>query len=685
MDKVETDRYIARDISWLSFNYRVLLEAKDARVPLLERLRFLAIYSSNLDEFFRVRVADIRSLIRIDKKKINKSIDIKPKKILKLINKEVNRQLDIYGQILRTELLPALEKEGIVIYSDQQLCKEHTEEADYYFRTNVMAYLQPYVEGVSKREAFLMNQALYLSVKLKDRRTDKAHFGYVNIPSQHLSRFYALSRLNDHHAFVMIDDIIKLQLGKIYPEYKIEECRAIKLNKDADLHIEDEYSGDLVDKIRNQIEKRDLGIPSRFLYDKAMSTDMLKWLITKFNLHEDDLIPGGSAHNLNDYFQISNPIGAHLEYPFFKSLPHPVLKHKKSLLGAIDESDHMLHFPYQSYDYILQFFNEAAIDPKVIEINVAFYRMAANSLIGESLVSAALNGKQVMVFMEVKARFDEENNLRWAKRFQDVGVKVIYSMPGLKVHAKIALVIKRGKADKKQRYAFFGTGNLNEKTAKIYSDHGLLTSNAALAAELEGVFKFLYKRVQPKPFKELLVSQFNMMERFIELIDFEIAEATQGRAAAMTIKLNNLEEKTMIDKLYEASQAGVKIEMIIRGICCLRPGVKGMSDNISIRRIVDRYLEHARAFIFHHAGEDLLFLGSADWMNRNLHSRVEVSFPVRDKRAKEEIQKIIQFQLTDNCKASQINRRSENIRINKESGDDIRAQFDTYEYISELE
>ena len=673
----EVEKYIARDVSWLSFNYRVLKEAADASVPLLERLRFLAIYSSNLDEFFRVRVADIRSLIRIGKKKINKSLDIKPKKVLKAINEEVNRQLEEYGTILREQVLPSLEKEGLVICNADNLSPQHRKESAHFFKIKVMPYLQPYIEGYSKRKPFLNNQGLYFAVKLVKQSDQTSHYGYLNIPSDKLPRFLGLSKLNDQHCFVMLDDVIKDNLSMVFPGYEVLESKSIKLNKDADLQIEDEYSGDLVEKIRKQIEKRDLGVPSRFLYDQSMSEDLLGWLVDRFYLHEDDLIPGGTAHNLNDYFQLPNAVGEHLEYPRFPSLEHPILKDVTTLLGSLESRDHLLHFPYQSYDYVLQFFNEAAIHPEVTEIKVAFYRMASNSLIGEALVSAANNGKDVMVFMEVKARFDEENNLKWAKRFQEAGIKVIYSIPGLKVHAKIALVTKSN-GEGGRRYAFFGTGNLNEKTAKIYSDHGLLTSDELMTKELEAVFKFLYRRTQPHPFQKILVSQFNMMDRFIELIDYEIGQAREGNASGIVIKLNNLEEKRMIDKLYEASTAGVKIKMLVRGICCLRPGLKGVSENIEVRRIVDRYLEHARVFIFHHTGEERIYLGSADWMNRNLYSRIEVAFPITDPQLKSEVKEIVDLQLSDNVKGVLLGSNMENIPISNSVGESIRAQFDAY-------
>ncbi|MEQ9423875.1 MAG: polyphosphate kinase 1 [Cyclobacteriaceae bacterium] len=679
---MELKKYIPRDISWLSFNYRVLLEAKNPKVPILERLRFIAIYSSNLDEFVRVRVAEIRSLIRIDKKKINKSIAIKPNRVLKAVKSEIDRQLTQYGSILRGDILPSLAKEGIIFKNGDDLTPNEQLFVDDYFRTTISAYLHPYVDGDSGREPFLRNQALYFGIRLKSDNDSKIKFGYVSIPSEKLPRFTRLPTIDEVHPFILLDEIVKRNLHRVFVGYEVIEWKAIKMNRDADLNIEDEYDGDLVEKIRKQIDKRDLGVPARFLYDDTMSTELLSWFMEIFGLDEDDLTPGGSVHNLSDYFQVPNPIGPELEYDKHPPISIDRFDKATSILSEIEQEDTLLHFPYQRYDYVLQFFNEAAIHPEVTSIKVAFYRMAATSLIGEALISAAKNGKEVLVFMEVKARFDEENNLKWANRFKEVGVKVIYSIPGLKVHAKIALITKKENDGTSKNFAFFGTGNLNEKTAKIYADYGLLTSKKPLVTELDSIFQFLHQRTEPKPFKKLLVSQFNIMERFIAMIDNEIALAKEGKEASMVIKLNNLEEKTMVDKLYEASSAGVKIRMIIRGICALRPGVDGLSENISIHRIVDRYLEHARVFIFYNGGNELIYLGSADWMNRNLHSRIEVVFPIINPNLKDEIKHVIQLQLNDNVSAVNLDADLNNVAIANEKAK-VRSQIDTYNWLKE--
>jgi polyphosphate kinase len=354
------------------------------------------------------------------------------------------------------------------------------------------------------------------------------------------------------------------------------------------------------------------------------------------------------------------------------------------MFDAIDDSDMMLHFPYHSYNYILQFFNQAAIDPYVKEIKITFYRMASNSFIGDALISAATNGKKVTVFIELKARFDEANNLVWAERMQDAGIKVIYSIPGLKVHAKIALVKKQMDDGSIRHYSFFGTGNMNESTAKIYSDFGLLTSHTEMGEELNSVFKYLYKKKTPKSLDNILVNQFNMVDRFVEMIDQEIANAKAGKKARIVIKLNNLQETAMIDKLYEASCTGVKVEMIVRSICCLIPGIDGLSENITIRRIVDRYLEHARIFLFHNDGEEKIFMGSADWMSRNLKNRIEVTFPIYDESLKKLVSNILNLQLTDNVKAVELNNQMENIPVNAGKNKPVRAQTESYDYIKSL-
>jgi len=655
---ITSELFHNRDLSWLKFNFRVLQEAQDDLVPLLERLRFLAIYSSNLDEFFRVRVADIRKLDEINKNKINKKIKMNPAELLSEIHQVVGTQLNEYGQTLGV-VLKELRAEGLYfIDSDFELDELQKQELLHYFKTSVLTFLRPKIWEISKTNDFLNNRKLYFGLRLK--KDNKEFNGYLNIPSDTLPRFFKLSSKDGKNYFTYLDDIIRNHLDIIFPGYEILECVSIKLNKDADLHIDDEYSGDLVEKIQRQIDKRDLGIPSRFLYDSAISNELLQCLTEKFELNEKDLVPGGKYHNLNDYFHRQTPV-IHISF-----------HNEKSLFNAIEKSDHLLHFPYQSYDYILQFFNEAAIDPMVKEINVTFYRMAEKSFIGDALISAAENGKVVKVFMELKARFDEANNLHWASKMEAAGIKIIYSIPGLKVHAKVALVKKLDENGKSKYYGFYGTGNLNEKTARIYVDHALLTCNNAMNEELSSLFNFLYKRKEPKNFENLLVSQFNIVDRFTEMIDREITNSREGRKAHIIIKLNNL----------EASQAGVKIEMIVRGICCLKPGVAGLSENITVRRLVDKYLEHARIFFFHNDGKEEVYMGSADWMTRNLLRRIEVIFPIYDEENKAELLEMLQIQLSDNSKATDLDSHLEPIPrpiANKEK--QIRAQIATYEYV----
>lgn len=679
-----SQKYFDRDLSWLSFNYRVLMEASNPAVPLFERLRFLAIYSSNLDEFFRVRVADIRRLAKIDKKKLNKELNVRPKATLEMIKTVVHRQQEEFGYTLRNVVLKKMAEHGILVHRGGNLSEQQLDCCLEYFRNQVLAFLQPYIFNQTDKEPFLNNRGLYFALKLKNNVTKAEEFGYINVPSNKLPRFYELPGEKGEHVFIYLDHIISMHLDLIFPDHKVLEYKNIKMNKDAELHIDDEYSGDLVEKIQKQIAKRNLGLPARFLYDGSMSPELLKCFAEEFVLSEDELVIGGPYHNNYDFFQLSNPKGKELEYEPFVPVRNASIDQHKSIFSAMEVSDRLLHFPYHSYNYVLQYFNQAAIDPHVTEIKVTFYRMASNSFIGDALISAAKNGKKVTVFIELKARFDEENNLMWAERMKEAGIRIIYSIPGLKVHAKIALVKKVKKSGKIKLYSFFGTGNMNEKTAKVYSDFGLFTSNKEMGEELDDVFRFLHRRRQPPGFKHLLVSQFNMVKELTELIDNEIENAKNGLPAKIIIKLNNIEEKSMIDKLYEASQAGVKVEMIVRSICCILPGVPGLSENITIRRIVDRYLEHARMFLFHNNGEEKIYMGSADWMRRNLASRVEVTFPVHSESLKKAVKKILEFHLNDNVKAVMLNEKLENIRIEENPKHKVQAQVQTYEFVKSV-
>lgn len=672
------NKYIERDISWLSFNERILFETDNDNVPLYDKVKFLAIYSSNLDEFFRVRVASIRNIVKISKKKINAQLDFEPGSTLKKILEISYQQQLIYGEILSKKIIPQLKEQKIILYWNKPLLKSHMNEVRHYFLSNVMSYLQPIFISTG-RQAFLENRCLYFMVKL--RKEDDISFAYLNIPSDVLPRFLALKLLRDRYYYIFIDDVIRANLSIIFPGYEICGCYSIKMNRDADLAIEDEYSGDLIEKIKKQLNKREIGSPTRVLYDERMPEEILDVLKSNFNVEIDELIPGGRYHNLHDLMQLPNPLKPRLQEKGLSPLKIAKLEYSDSIFSVIDREDVMLHFPYHSYNYVLRFFNEAAIHPEITEIKATIYRVAKDSFIVNALISAAKNGKKVTVFVEVKARFDEENNLEWARKMEEAGVRIIYSMPGLKVHAKVALVTRKNEMGKKH-YAFFGTGNFNENTARVYADDGLLTAHKDMTKELGGLFKYLIKGRKIKSIDHLLIAGVNLKSKFLELIDREIRNVQQGKKGYMILKLNNLEEKQMIDKLYEASQAGVIIELIVRGICCLRPGLKEVSENISVTRIVDQYLEHSRIFYFYNDDDDEIYLSSADWMKRNLHRRIEVGFPVYNEKYCRELKMMLEMQLADNVKGVRLGPNLENnfnnvVRMNK----NIRSQIDFYKYL----
>ena len=678
---------IDRDISWLSFNERVLEEAGDHSVPLYDRIKFLGIYSSNLDEFYRVRVASIRSLKGLNKKKLKEQLDSDPESVLAEVGARVQRQQEQFGEYLQKQIIPELREQGIrLAYTAQDIPESAKAKLTSHFKSRVLSYLQPVIirSGI---KPFLSNQGLYLLLKIKQAKADDYQYAYINIPSPPLSRFYSFHDDPtglDH--IVFIDDIIRLNLSTVFPGFTISEAFSIKLNRDADLLLGDEYTGDLVKKINQNLKKRSVGKPSRFLYDQVLPVDMLSQMMDAIGLEEEDLVPGGRYHNLSDLLSLPLPRRNDLVVAPWTPLLKDPLEKSESLFRYIDRNDVMLHFPYHSYDYVLRFFNEAAVDPRVKEIKATFYRVASDSFIVNALISAARNGKKVKAFIEVKARFDEANNLFWAERMKEAGIKITYSIPGLKVHAKAALIRMESKAGKSKFYAFLGTGNFNEKTAGIYADHGLLTSNRKLTRELDSLFKYLYKEKPMGGLKELLISQFNLVKRFSALVDAEIKNVKKGGKGHILVKVNNLEDPVMIDKLYEASMAGVKVRIIVRGICCLQPGVRPISEKIEVIRIVDRYLEHARVFVFHSGGKDLVYLGSADLMRRNLYRRIEVVFPVVDAGIKEEIMRMLAFQLHDNTKARRLDQDlNNNVILRKEGAPKIQAQRDFYFWLKNRE
>jgi polyphosphate kinase len=553
----------------------------------------------------------------------------------------------------------------------------------------VLPFVQPRLLEKNRISTFLHNKTIYFAIKLKSKiksrqsnklKRQRFRYAIAEIPSEQLSRFVTLTSDNDKYFIIFLDDVIRLNLPLLFPGYQIESCYSIKLTRDAELYVEDEFTGDLLAKIKKGLARRKTGVPSRFLYDQKMPQDFLKFLQGTLQLQKDDLIPGGKYHNFNDFFSFPKFNKPHLEFEPMPPKNCKELDGVASIFETVNQKDTLLTYPYQSYGYVLKLLDTAAYDTNVKSIKITLYRIADDSLIIRSLIQAAENGKDVTVFVEVKARFDEETNFASADALEKAGVKVHFSLPGLKVHSKICLIERIEKRNSKF-YSYLSTGNFNEKTARIYSDYGLLTANQDLGKEIRMVFDFLVRKSEKEKFNHLLVAPFNLRKTLIKFIDAEIKNAQEGKAAEIVLKLNSLEDRKMIKKLYEASQAGVKIKLINRGICCLVPGVKGVSENIEAISIVDRFLEHSRVYIFNNSGDKKYFLSSADWMKRNLNRRVEVAFPVYNNDIKKQLQKMIDIQWNDNQKARIIDQKQNNTFKVTSEDKMIRSQYEIYKLI----
>ena len=675
--------YIHRDISWLAFNYRVLQEAKDPTVPLFERLKFLAIYSSNLDEFFRVRVANHRSLLRAGKK-TRGSVDFEPSDILEKILKIVNSQQEEFSKIFEKQIVPSLRRIGINILRRKMLNDDQKEFIEDYFKDNMLPFVQPVLLVGEKIKPFLNTGSLYLALHLQDKskKKDEAQYAIVNIPSEHLPRFIELTpEIEGQHDIIVLDDVVRHNARLLFPGYDILDSYSIKFTRDAELYIDDEYSGDLISKIKKSLTKRNVGIASRMVHDRLVPKEMQTYLSRVFDLSQYDKLPEGRYHNNSDFFKFpkfNKELHCDIPQP---PLPITELEEAYSILNKIHHKDYIVHVPYQSYDSVIKFFEDAALDPNVTHIKIVQYRVAKESRIMNALTLAVKNGKQVTAFVEIKARFDEEANLIWGERLEKAGVQVHYSMPGLKVHCKMAIVrrLEKGEAT---LYTYLSTGNFHEDTAKVYSDIGIFTANPLLTSEAARVFNYLETKVKPtKPFEYFGVGQFNLKPMLIDLIKTEIKNAEQGKPAKIILKMNSIHDEEMIGYLYKASQKGVEVKMIIRGICSLVPGVKNISTNIEAISIVDRYLEHARIFMFHNNGDEKIYLSSADWMVRNLHRRVETMFPVLDKKLQGVIKDLMSIQMLDNVKARYIHVKDNN-EYRKDTTDlPVRSQVETYFYM----
>jgi polyphosphate kinase len=678
-----------REISWMLFNERVLQEAESSGTPLLERLKFLAIFSSNNDEFFRVRVASLR---RGEKKTTKKAVaatqfstDITLAEIQRIAVIQQDRFNKAYQNIIKELAL-----QNIFIINELQLTEEQKIPVKEYFHKEVLPYLFPVLIDDLKQIPHLRDRSIYLAVRLSDAQNQlKPKHALIEIPHDPLKRFYILPRKDENTYILFLDDVIRSSLKHIFSifDYNQFEAYTVKLTRDADFVLENEendvFKETLLDKIQKSIKQRSKGVPTRFVYDNAIPKSILDLLSQKLQLKNVNLIPGGRYHNFKDFMEFPKVGNVNDFYPPMPPLSVPVLDKAKTMFDVITQNDFVLHHPYQSFDYLIRMLREAAIDPKVTAIKITLYRVAKHSNVVNALINAVKNGKKVTVLMELQARFDEEHNIFWTNQLQEVGARVHFGKPGQKVHCKLCL-ITREEEGKTVKYAHLSTGNYNGQTAKLYCDHALFTKDLRYIEDVEMLMESLFQSPRKHKFNHLLVAPEYLLKQFLELIDKEIANARQGKPAYIIAKMNSLMDDEVAKKLYEASKAGVNIQLIVRGICTIVPGVPGLSENIKVVSIIDRFLEHARVFIFANGGNEKIYLSSADWMTRNLYRRVECAFPIYDENCKQQIRDIINIQLKDNTKARIIDHDFDNKLIRKDGTKPIRAQYEIYDYVKSL-
>lgn len=671
-----------RDLTWLSFNYRVLQEAACTQVPLYERLKFLAIFSSNLDEFFRVRYPAIIAFSKLDKKTIRKTDLHKEEALAEQVQKTIHAHLNEFGRILLQDIIPGLEENNVNFYYNKPLLPLHYEEIKEIFLSKALSFIQPVILGAGTAYSFMPeNNQLYFVVTIKDKHKDIINNVIVNIPTQKLQRFYTLTPVDGVQQVVFLDDIIRQNFDLLFAGQEIISAYSIKFNLDAGIKLGDDYSGKLLDKIEKQIAKRAEGDTSRFLYENGMPQNLKLFLAATFKVSVSDTFEGSRYHNLSDLMGFPS-FDKSLQY---KKQPPILCPPVGDIFAEISKQDLLLHLPYHSYAPVLTFFNQAAIDADVTEIYVSLYRVAKESHIVNALISAAKNGKKVTAIIELKARFDESNNIKWSREMKKAGVKLIYSEAYIKVHSKIALVKKRNEGVE-SAFGIVATGNFNESTASFYTDHLLMTASEPVCNELGRLFEFLRSKKttvnkKREMFSELFVAKFNLVQDFEKLINLEIKKAKAGAPALIRIKVNNLEEEYFIKLLYTAAEAGVTINLLVRSICCIVPShVPG--GFITVKRIVDKYLEHSRVFIFG-AGEDAtVAMGSSDLMTRNLRRRIEVCLDVKQDSCRKQLIDYFEMQWSDNTKATTMLGELEHSK--PANGPGVKAQQLIYEYVQRL-
>lgn len=669
-------KYYHRDLSWLRFNHRVLQEVADQRNPLYERIKFIAIFSSNLDEFIRTRVSDIRQAKDLDKS-IRKKIVTKPKQVLAEIKIQVDSLEEELDQLFQNEIIPHLEQEGIYLINDNDFSETQKQIAETYFESTLRSQIE--LENSifsSKSPVFIENEASYITAMLSENTIQ-----WVKIPENE-SRFFVFPSENNKHYITFIDDIIKYNLRKTQNQQALN-FYAIRISKDAEFQIENEIPTHLIEKAKASLSHQKTGQTTRVLVDPNMPESFQDFLKKTLDIANTQIILGNKYHNYQDFFHFPNPTNKNLHFEELPPLDHPVTLKHRSMFEAIDTKNQLINYPYQSFEPVIRLLEEAADDPYVTTIKMTLYRVAKESRLNNAVAKAAKNGKKVIVFIDVKARSEKKNNLKWGAIFKDSGAEVVYGYPGIKVHSKI-IYIERRIAQTTTHYSYIGTGNFNEKTATPYTDFGLMTKSKKTSAELNQLFTALEGvSIVPKA-KKLLIAPFTMRNKFVKLLEKEIHLAQAGKEAYLILKMNNLEDKKMIKLLYEASIKGVKIRLLIRGVCSLVPGIKGQSKNIKVTSILDRFLEHGRVYIFGNGGEEKMFIGSADWMTRNLTHSIEVVTPIVDPYNFKIIRDVIDLELADNVKARIIDadQKNEYVKVGKKP--EIRSQYAIYEYFKRL-
>ncbi|EJX1092248.1 polyphosphate kinase 1 [Vibrio vulnificus] len=677
--------YIEKELSWLSFNERVLQEAADKTVPLIERIRFLGIFSNNLDEFYKVRFSDVKRRILINREQGGN--DISKHLLSKMQSKalKLNERFDeLYNELIRD-----MARRHIFLVNESQLDEAQQKWIVKYFRKEVLPHITPLMltDEIDVLQ-FLKDEYAYIAVELK--KQDQSKYALLEIPTDHLPRFIMVPEQKGKRkkTIILLDNIIRFCLNDIFRgffDYDELNGYAMKMTRDAEYDLRHEVEYSLLEQMSEGLSQRLTALPVRFVYERDMPEDMLKYLCYKLKIsHYDSLIPGGRYHNFKDFIAFPNVGRDYLENKPLPPLACADFEGYANAFDAIRNQDILLHYPYHSFEHITELVRQASFDPKVVSIKINVYRVAKNSRLMNSLIDAVHNGKRVTVVVELQARFDEEANIEWSKLLTDAGVHVIFGVPGMKIHAKLLLITRREEQGF-VRYAHIGTGNFHERTARIYTDFSLLTADQELAAEVRGVFSYIMNPFRPIKFRHLIVSPRNSRSQLYRLLDREIHNAQAGKKASITLKVNNLVDKGLISKLYAASSAGVKIRMIIRGMCSLVPGLEGISENIEIISIIDRFLEHPRVLVVHNDGDPQVFISSADWMERNIDNRIEVMSPVRDARIKQRIIDILSIQFTDTVKARRIDKEMSNNYVERGNRKKIRSQIAIYDYLKNVE